>query len=117
MNQIVELGEFLRSCRARMAPTEAGMPVSTRRRVLGRRTDVVATNSLARALIADFDAMPAHEHNQARFLFLDPAACELYEDWDAAASDTAQKLHKHGAGLGWPHERQHSPGGIPQSPA
>ena len=186
MNQIVELGEFLRSCRGRMTPADAGMPVGARRRVpglrreelaqlsgvsidystrleqgrsrtaspevleslatalrlddaeyahlfdlahqrpvrprdggrvprqavseavrrllatldaaycpafiLGRRTDVVAANPLAGALIADFDARPAHERNQARFLFLDPAARELYADWDAAAADTAAML-------------------------
>ncbi|MEI5011766.1 hypothetical protein [Streptomyces sp. PmtA] len=29
--------------------------------VLGRRTEVVASNTLGRALMADFDAMPANE--------------------------------------------------------
>ncbi|GAA3485573.1 transcriptional regulator [Streptomyces yanii] len=60
--------------------------------VLGRRTDVVASNSLSRALIADFDAMPANERNQSRFLFLDPAARELYADWQTVAADTAAML-------------------------
>jgi transcriptional regulator with XRE-family HTH domain/predicted transcriptional regulator len=186
MNQIVELGEFLRSCRSRLDPVDAGMPRTTRRRVpglrreelahlagvsvdyytrleqgrsrtaspqileslatalrlddterehlfdlanrrplqprrsmtspieqaspavhqllntldavycpafvLGRRTDVVASNPLARALIADFDAMPAKERNQARFVFLDPAARQLYVDWESVAADTAAML-------------------------
>ncbi|MGW2841505.1 helix-turn-helix transcriptional regulator [Streptomyces sp. NPDC001493] len=186
MDQIVELGEFLRSCRARLDPAAVGMPRTARRRVpglrreelaqlagvsvdyytrleqgrsrtaspqileslatalrldhtehahlfdlanrrpaqprrstpssaervspavhqllttldaaycpafvLGRRTDVVASNSLSRALIADFDAMPANERNQSRFLFLDPAARDLYADWEAVAADTAAML-------------------------
>ncbi|MET4647888.1 transcriptional regulator with XRE-family HTH domain [Streptomyces atratus] len=186
MNQIVELGEFLRSCRGRLDPADAGMPRTARRRVpglrreelaqlagvsvdyytrleqgrsrsaspeileslatalrlddterahlfdlanrrpiqsrrstpspaeqvspavhqllttldaaycpafvLGRRTDVVASNSLSRALIADFDAMPANERNQTRFLFLDSAARELYADWETVAADTAAML-------------------------
>ncbi|MGW6456497.1 helix-turn-helix transcriptional regulator [Streptomyces sp. NPDC055078] len=186
MNQIVELGEFLRSCRGRLNPADVGMPGTSRRRVpglrreelaqlagvsvdyytrleqgrsrtaspeilealatalrldgtershlfdladrrptrprrsrpapaeqvsravhqllstlnaaycpafvLGRRTDVVAANSLSRALIADFDAMPANERNQARFLFLDPASRELYADWETVAADTAAML-------------------------
>ncbi|WP_351231635.1 helix-turn-helix transcriptional regulator [Streptomyces sp. NPDC002133] len=186
MNQIVELGEFLRSCRGRLTPADAGMPRTARRRVpglrreelaqlagvsvdyytrleqgrsrtaspeileslaaalrlddtervhlfdlanrrpildrrsrpsraervspavhqllttldaaycpafvLGRRTDVVASNPLSRALIADFDAMPASERNQTRFLFLDPAARELYADWETVAADTAAML-------------------------
>jgi transcriptional regulator with XRE-family HTH domain len=186
MNQIVELGEFLRSCRGRINPADAGMPKSARRRVpglrreelaqmagvsvdyytrleqgrcrtaspeileslatalrldeterahlfdlanrrptqprrsmpspaeqvspavhqllttldaaycpafvLGRRTDVVASNPLSRALIADFDAMPANERNQSRFLFLSPAARELYADWETVAADTAAML-------------------------
>lgn len=189
MNQIVELGEFLRSCRGRLDPADVGMPRTARRRVpglrreelaqlagvsvdyytrleqgrsrsaspeileslatalrldnterahlfdlanrrpiqsrrstpsppspaeqvspavhqllttldaaycpafvLGRRTDVVASNSLSRALIADFDAMPANERNQTRFLFLDSAARELYADWETVAADTAAML-------------------------
>ncbi|WP_043488296.1 MULTISPECIES: helix-turn-helix domain-containing protein [Streptomyces] len=186
MERIVELGEFLRSCRSRLDPADAGMPRTARRRVpglrreelaqlagvsvdyytrleqgrsrtaspeilqslatalrlddtecahlfdlanrrpaqlrhtgpaapepvspatrqllatldaaycpafvLGRRTDVVTANPLARALIADFDAMPAHQRNQARFLFLDPAARDLYADWDTVAADTAAML-------------------------
>ncbi|MFI9761508.1 helix-turn-helix transcriptional regulator [Streptomyces sp. NPDC051963] len=60
--------------------------------VLGRRTDVVASNPLARALIADFDAMPANERNQSRFVFLDHAARELYADWESVAADTAAML-------------------------
>ncbi|WP_132881442.1 helix-turn-helix transcriptional regulator [Tamaricihabitans halophyticus] len=60
--------------------------------VLGRRLDVLGQNRLAALLIADFDAMPAAERNQARFVFLDPHAQELYADWGQVAADTVAML-------------------------
>lgn len=60
--------------------------------VLGRRTDVLAANRLASALITDFPALPAHERNQARFVFCDPYARELYAMWEDVAADTAAML-------------------------
>ncbi|MFE6196089.1 helix-turn-helix transcriptional regulator [Streptomyces sp. NPDC057838] len=69
--------------------------------VLGRRTDVLAGNRLAATLITDFAALPQHERNQARFVFLDPYARELYADWEGVAADTAAMLRmdagRHGA--------------------
>ncbi|MFJ8007462.1 helix-turn-helix domain-containing protein [Streptomyces fagopyri] len=55
--------------------------------VLGRRTDVLATNHLARALIADFDSMPARERNLTRWILLDEAARSLYPDWEQVAAE------------------------------
>ncbi|MDX3233298.1 helix-turn-helix transcriptional regulator [Streptomyces sp. ME19-01-6] len=60
--------------------------------VLGRGGDVLASNRLARALIIDFDALPYRERNLARFMFLDPAARELYREWDKYASETVASL-------------------------
>ncbi|MFD7064837.1 helix-turn-helix transcriptional regulator [Streptomyces sp. NPDC059906] len=60
--------------------------------VLGRRLDVLAHNELAGRLITDFRALPAAERNQARFVFLDPHARELYRDWSRVAADTAAML-------------------------
>lgn len=60
--------------------------------VLGRRLDVLAHNQLAARLITDFHALPAAERNQARFVFLDPHARELYRDWTRVAADTAAML-------------------------
>jgi transcriptional regulator with XRE-family HTH domain len=60
--------------------------------VLGRRTDVLATNRLARALLTDFDAMPEGERNHARWLFLDPLARELYGDWETVARENVAIL-------------------------
>jgi transcriptional regulator with XRE-family HTH domain len=66
--------------------------LSTPAFVLGRRTDVLATNALARALICDFDALQARERNHARWVFLNPVARERYVDWDAVARDNVAAL-------------------------
>lgn len=60
--------------------------------VLGRRLDILGQNRLAALLIAEFDHRPALERNQARFVFLDPHAHELYVDWEPVAADTAAML-------------------------
>src|SRR6478736_3823537 len=60
--------------------------------VLGRRLDVLAHNRLAGALITEFRELPAPLRNQARFVFLDPHARELYADWNEVAADTAALL-------------------------
>lgn len=65
--------------------------------VLGRRLDVLAHNRLAGALIAEFRTLPAPQRNQARFVFLDPHARELYTDWQQVALDTVAML-RHDAG-------------------
>jgi transcriptional regulator with XRE-family HTH domain len=60
--------------------------------LLGRRTDVLATNALARALLADFDAMPAKDRNYARWMFMSPQARELLVDWDVQARVAVENL-------------------------
>ena len=60
--------------------------------VLGRRLDVLAHNRLAGALITEFRALPAQDRNQARFVFFEPHARELYTDWDEVAADTVAML-------------------------
>jgi transcriptional regulator with XRE-family HTH domain len=60
--------------------------------VLGRRMDILATNRMCRALLADFDAMPAGERNHARWVFLDPRARELYGDWQTVARENVAIL-------------------------
>ncbi|WTP62933.1 helix-turn-helix transcriptional regulator [Streptomyces phaeochromogenes] len=55
--------------------------------VLGRRTDILASNRMARALLADFGAMPAGDRNAVRWVILDEAARSLFaQDWEKAAS-------------------------------
>ncbi|MFF2523514.1 helix-turn-helix transcriptional regulator [Streptomyces liangshanensis] len=53
--------------------------------VVNHRLDVLASNHLARALLTDFEALPARERNIARFVLFSPAARELYADWEAVA--------------------------------
>jgi transcriptional regulator with XRE-family HTH domain len=62
--------------------------------ILGRRLDVLAHNRLAGALITEFRNLPAAQRNQARFVFLDPHARELYADWKQVAVDTVAMLRQ-----------------------
>lgn len=60
------------------------------------RTDIVAGNPLARALLAPmFDSDTADRRgrpNIARYVFLDPGARDFFVDWDAAGAATAALL-------------------------
>lgn len=60
--------------------------------ILGRRTDVLAANRLARALLTDFDELPLHHRNYARWTFLDPEAHERLVDWDEQARAVVENL-------------------------
>ncbi|MEU2281837.1 helix-turn-helix transcriptional regulator [Streptomyces sp. NPDC013178] len=60
--------------------------------ILGRRTDVLAANDLARAVLTDFEALPATRRNLARYYLLDPQARERVGDWDKIASETVAIL-------------------------
>ncbi|WP_405928067.1 helix-turn-helix transcriptional regulator [Streptomyces griseus] len=56
------------------------------------RMDLLATNSLARALHHDLYAKPHNQANFARFQFLDPLSRRFYPDWDGAANITVAIL-------------------------
>lgn len=60
--------------------------------VFGRRTDILATNRLARALYTDFDALPPRQRNMARFVFLDRSARSLHHDWEEIARTVVAAL-------------------------
>lgn len=60
--------------------------------VLGRRTDVLAANRLARVLLTDWDAMPAKHRNYARWMFLEPEARDRLIDWDQQARAAVENL-------------------------
>ena len=60
--------------------------------VLGRRTDVLASNRMALLLFTDFPALPANERNLTRWLILDPGARELFRDWKMVAAEAAGAL-------------------------
>jgi len=60
--------------------------------VRNARTDLLAANSLARALYAPVYAMPGRP-NIARFIFLDPAAADFFIEWDRVSWEAAALLH------------------------
>ena len=60
--------------------------------VRNARLDILAANRLGAALFAPILAGPAQPANNARFLFLDPAAPEFYPDWERQAQDVVAML-------------------------
>ncbi|MFH9354145.1 helix-turn-helix transcriptional regulator [Kitasatospora sp. NPDC017646] len=72
--------------------------------ILGRRTDVLASNRLAREVLTDFDALPATRRNLARYYLLDPRARERVGDWARIAAETVAVLRLE-AGR-YPHDRR-----------
>ncbi|MGW2252903.1 helix-turn-helix transcriptional regulator [Kitasatospora sp. NPDC001660] len=72
--------------------------------IMNDRSDVLAWNRLAAALIADFPRLPPRERNMARRIFLDPRAREIHLDWEEAARTTVGILRM-AAG-----RRPHDPG-------
>jgi transcriptional regulator with XRE-family HTH domain len=60
--------------------------------VWNNRLDVVAANPPGRALFGPLFDGPHQPVNQARFLFLDPAAREFFPDWELLAHDAAAVL-------------------------
>jgi transcriptional regulator with XRE-family HTH domain len=56
------------------------------------RLDILAANQLARALYSELFADPTPPVNHARFTFLNPAAHDLYPDWERGADDAVALL-------------------------
>ncbi|MCW2295461.1 helix-turn-helix transcriptional regulator [Rhodococcus erythropolis] len=56
------------------------------------RMDILAANTLGDALYLGFGATPTKPANFARFVFFDPRAPELYDDWERAARDCVAML-------------------------
>lgn len=65
--------------------------------VLGRRTDILAWNSLAAALITDYAQIPEKYRNNTRILFTDPAMRTLYADWAGVAHTAVAQLRMQAA--------------------
>ncbi|MEU1206948.1 helix-turn-helix transcriptional regulator [Nocardia sp. NPDC005825] len=61
--------------------------------VLGRRMDVLAWNALGDS-VSGFSRVPAEERNQARYLFLEPAAPAYYPEWETVAGETVAFLRR-----------------------
>src|SRR5919112_1114155 len=60
--------------------------------VANGRLDIVAANSLGRALHSPLFEAPRRPANFARFQFLDPRAHDFYPDWEGAANITVALL-------------------------
>jgi transcriptional regulator with XRE-family HTH domain len=60
--------------------------------VRNARLDILAANRLGAALFAPVLTSPAQPANNARFLFLDPAAREFYTDWERQAQGVVAML-------------------------
>lgn len=97
LHSLIEHGD------GRRAPHPAGQRARTSLRhfvesldvpamVLGRQTDVLATNELARALLCDFEALPAQARNYARWILLDDRARALFLDWEEQARIVVHSL-------------------------
>jgi transcriptional regulator with XRE-family HTH domain len=84
-----------RSGRAEVAPRVQWMldsMTASAAFVANGRLDIVATNSLGRALHAPLFGDPQRTANFARFQFLDPQARDFYPDWEGAANITVALL-------------------------
>jgi transcriptional regulator with XRE-family HTH domain len=66
--------------------------------ILNRRLDVLAWNTAAAALLADFAAIPQGERNLIRMTFLDTAYRSLFADWTGVARRCVAVLRRE-AGL------------------
>lgn len=71
----------------RLLETLEGVPAF----VLGRRTDVLAWNELADAVLG-FSPLEPGDRNTARFTFTHPEAPRLYPDWATVAAETVAFL-------------------------
>jgi transcriptional regulator with XRE-family HTH domain len=56
------------------------------------RMDIIAANSLGRALYSQHFDSPHGPTNSARFIFLDPRAPDFYVDWEQVATDAVAVL-------------------------
>lgn len=70
--------------------------------VRNARTDLLAANSLARALYAPVYAMPGRP-SIARFVFLDPGAPDFFIEWDKVAWEAAALLRMTAAEFPYDH--------------
>lgn len=60
--------------------------------IVNERSDVLAVNTLGRALLAPLFEDPTSGNNLARFAFLSPAARSFFPDWERGADGTVAAL-------------------------
>jgi len=60
--------------------------------VVGRRSEILAWNSLGSAVFGDLEGRPRSERNWARLVFLDAGYHDLFVDWQQKAADVVGQL-------------------------
>lgn len=65
--------------------------------VLGRRSEILASNHVLDALLTPFNSKPPSERNLLRWLLTDPAARTLYLDWAKRTSEVVGVLRAEAA--------------------
>lgn len=60
--------------------------------ILGPRSDVLASNQVARALLTDFDRLPPADRNYTRWILLSEDARNLFVDWELHAREAVESL-------------------------
>ena len=65
--------------------------------VIGPRTEIVAWNAMAAALITDFGKIPEKQRYYIRLLITDPAMRELYADWEGVTRLAIAQMRMHNA--------------------
>ena len=63
--------------------------------VIGPRTEIVAWNLMAAALITDFALIPEKDRYYVRLLFTDPAMRDLYADWEGVTRLSIAQMRMH----------------------
>ncbi|MBB2943504.1 transcriptional regulator with XRE-family HTH domain [Actinoplanes lutulentus] len=58
----------------------------------GPYLEILGVNHAGKALLDDYDAMPAGDRNTARWMFLNPRARIVYRDWAEIAADVVAVL-------------------------
>jgi hypothetical protein len=61
--------------------------------IVNRTSDIIASNPEALTLLTGIDSWPAPKRNTIRYVFLHPAARDLFHDWDHAATTGVANLH------------------------
>ncbi|MGW6447026.1 helix-turn-helix domain-containing protein [Lentzea sp. NPDC055074] len=92
---------------AELLQPEPSRPVTTRARpalqsmiramdvpavIHGPYLEILGINHAGKALLDDFEAMPAEDRNLAKWMFLNPRARVVYRDWAAVAADIVATL-------------------------
>jgi transcriptional regulator with XRE-family HTH domain len=60
--------------------------------IVGRRTDILAANPLACALLTDWPSLPVRQRNYTRWVFLDTYAREAFLNWSTVAAEVVGTL-------------------------